>query len=325
MSSLAALSLIRHRRDARSRASARDVWAQAARDPRAARPYRGLFGGNNAPDENGQVLDLTVSACSAATTMTSVARAVAARPTRILRRRRAASTRRGFASLRYRRNVVDRLSASRRRLERQSSVYTDVDNLVATSAHAGLGLNWTHQQPDVSLGSRRRVAYSPFYSYAVFPAAGVEIPLVAPPASIRHPRDQADENVSLASSLAFTPFVVVARLRSSAQARTTRASTSWTVALSADGENYGAGAGFSYSLTRHASARLGYCYRSQDERYAERPPRLQSHAIDAGIDYARALAFSFSRRTLLSFCDRVDHATTTDGGDHVSRDRQRAA
>lgn len=57
------------------------------------------------------------------------------------------------------------------------------------------------------------------------------------------------------------------------------------------------GGRFSYGLTRNASLRLGYGYRSGDFGYKTGP--IVSHDIDVGIDYNRPL--SLSRRTIVTF------------------------
>ena len=63
--------------------------------------------------------------------------------------------------------------------------------------------------------------------------------------------------------------------------------------------DWGAGARFSYDLTRRTRARLGYHYRRgvHGRFYQGRP--IEYHDIDAGVDYNRAL--SFSRRTTFGF------------------------
>ena len=69
----------------------------------------------------------------------------------------------------------------------------------------------------------------------------------------------------------------------------------------------GARAGIRYSLTRNLGLRAGYGY--QEGRYPNSASVVQSHNIDAGIDYNRAL--SFSRRTTVAF--GTGTATVTDG------------
>ncbi len=65
-------------------------------------------------------------------------------------------------------------------------------------------------------------------------------------------------------------------------------------------QSYRIGARLSRGITRHAGLRLGYAYR--EGRYGQPAggdPVVETHEIDAGVDYGRAL--SFSRRTSLSF------------------------
>lgn len=267
-----------------------DVWAQSTRDPRAAKPYRGLFGGNNAPDENGQVLDLTLGLFGGydddigGGQGTSASSSSAQASSKYLG---------GSTQLRYRRSALQRFGIEASG-GTSSSLYTDIDNLVATSANAGLGLNWSiNTRTRLSLS--QSVAYSPFYSYAVFPTAGVEIPLVAPPQSF-DTRVTKDENISLGSMVSFNRELS-ARAGFNASANYARLDFK-SNADQRSGDNYGARAGVSYSLTRRARARLGYGY--QTGNYGgTRAAGLASHSIDVGIDYARAL--SFSRKTQLAF------------------------
>ncbi|MBL8143719.1 MAG: hypothetical protein JNM38_21580 [Acidobacteria bacterium] len=267
-----------------------EVCAQTARDPRAAAPYRGLFGGNNGPDENGQVLDFTaglfggydndLGGGESATVSDSSTRA-------------SSKYFGGQSQLRYRRNVFQKLGLEAS-AGTSSSLYTDIDNLVATSANGALGVSWSiNQRTRMSLS--QSVAYSPFYGYSLFPTAGVETPLV-PTAPTFDTRVTKNENVTLGSSATFTREVT-SRLSFDASANYSRIDFRGDIDQPG-GAHYGGRAGFGYSLTRRARARLGYGYMTGDYG-GSRSNNLQSHTIDVGIDYARAL--SFSRKTQLSF------------------------
>jgi opacity protein-like surface antigen len=75
--------------------------------------------------------------------------------------------------------------------------------------------------------------------------------------------------------------------------------------------SYNAGGGLRYNLGRGLDLKLGYRY--TDASYASEDS-YRNHAIDAGVDFQRAL--SFSRRTTLSF------STGTSAADHPAGDTE---
>lgn len=267
-----------------------EVCAQTARDPRAAAPYRGLFGGNNGPDENGQVLDFTAGLFGGYDDDLGGGQNASASDSAT---RASSKYYGGQSQLRYRRQAFQKLHLEAT-AGASSSLYADIDDLVATSANGAFGVNWT-VSPRTRLSVSQAIAYSPFYSYSLFPVAGVETPLV-PVAPSFDTRVTKNENITLASSATFTRDLST-RLSFSAGGNYSRVDFR-SAALQPDGEHYGGQARLSYAMTRRAKARLGYGYTTGDYG-GTRASGLRSHSIDIGIDYARAL--SFSRQTQFSF------------------------
>jgi hypothetical protein len=267
--------------------------AQPVGDPRAVGPYRGLFGGNEWAENSRHLFDVVFGGYGGYDDdVTKQAGSAPGDPTA-----QASSSYAGAAAnLRYLTNAFQRVKF---RAEGQvaGSYYPDLDDLVATSHGASATLEWT-PTPRTSMSLRHRFRFSPFFGYSIYGAT--DLPEGNPPGGawsdtrvIRSENYTNDTAVSVGRRLSERSAV-------SADAQFRRTDFAESGAGYADTRRWGAGARWTYRVTEHASARLGYGYRS-GEYSGDLPGATGNgvHLIDAGVDYGRAL--SFSRRTRLSF------------------------
>lgn len=275
------------------------------RDPRARGPYRGLFGGNAADPNSRQSLDLYAGLFGGydddVTGAQGQGGAGGGGTSPGDPRAQASSDYLGGSlRLQYRRSIVDRLSFSAN-AGANSSYYRDLDDLLATSYNAGAALNWAINNR-TRLSLTQSFQFSPFFSFAVFPIPGVADLVDVAPVPGFDTRVVRQDNYGYGTSLSFSRQTT-RRSTFSADANYQRTDFAQGGDFDyQDAQNWGAGARWSYSLSRSASARLGYAYRTGN--YAVRredaggeDPAI--HTLDVGIDYAKAL--SFSRNTRLSF------------------------
>ena len=264
--------------------------AQPADDPRAVGPYRGLFGANNGAGDHAHLVDVTFGVFGGYDD--DVSRRQGSRPSDP--DTQAASTYTGgAASLRYVTKSFERVSFETR-ANAATSYYPDLDDLVATSYGATASLGW-QPTPRTSLSARYRFRYSPFFGYSVYQAN--DLPeLDLPDGTWSDTRVVRRENFTNAGGLSIRREL---SLRSSVYASASYRVTNFVHEDSgfADTERWGAGAGWNYRMTEHATARLGYGYSSGSS--SDTGTATGAHLIDAGVDYGRAL--SFSRRTRFSF------------------------
>lgn len=273
----------------------------APRDPRGVGPYRGLFGGNAADPNSRQALDLFAGLFGGYDDdVTSAGQGggtggAAGDP----RAQASSSYLGGSARLQYRRTIVDRLSFSASG-GASSAYYADLDDLIATSYDAGAALNWSINTR-TSLAVSQSFRFSPFFSFAVFPVPGVPDLADVVPVPGFDTRVVRQDNFGYGASASFSRRTT---LRSTFSAEASYDRTDFAQGGDfdyQDAQNWGAGARWSHALTQHASARVGYFYRTGNYavRRDEGGADLAIHTLDLGIDYARAL--SFSRRTRFSF------------------------
>jgi hypothetical protein len=261
--------------------------AQAQR-PRPDRPYRGLFGGNGADPNSAQQLDVNVSLSGAYDDNVLADRGQGGLDPRF---QKSGGYGGGSVSLDYTRRAgratFDFTGGTSYRY------YPSIREMNGFNSFGSIGLS-------VKLTSRtdfrltESASYSPYYSFGGFPGLAPYAPGDIAPISPDYPLLQ-QAAISLFSSAS-----IEHRL-------TPRASLSADYLLNyvdyrgqnQPFRNWGAGGRFSYRLSSHASARLGYHYRrgTYGAYYANRP--IDGHDIDVGIDYNRAL--SFSRTTTFGF------------------------
>lgn len=296
------------------------AWAQPQappQDPRAVGPYRGLFGGNALDPNSRDQLDFTLSLFGGyddnVTANDGGSGGFGGDP-----RAQASSSYGGAsAALRYARNIFERVSFQAG-ANASSSYYADLDSLIATSYGANAALNWRINNR-TGFNLAQTFSFSPFFAYAFFPVPGIvegvdsyEVGYDA--------RVLRQDNVAYATTMSFS--------RNLTKRSTFSVSGNWqrtdftgeSAVRYRDHQYYGAGAQWTYRLTEHASARLGYGYYTGDYGSAgER--RLETHNIDVGIDYNRSL--SFSRRTRLAFgTGTVAYASQRPGTDVTSEEFQ---
>lgn len=272
--------------------------APAPRDPRAVGPYRGLFGGNSLDPNSRDSLDLVGGLFGGYDDNVTARSSGLGGGGSLGDPRAAVSSSYGGASaaLRYARNVAERVGFQAG-ANVTSAYYPDLDDLWATAYGANAALSW-RLGPRSTLGASQSFRFSPFFGFALFPVPGGVGDEVDSFDGGPDTRVVQRDNFQYATSVSFARDLSA---RSAFQASANWRRTDFTGEAAGryrDREYWGGAARWSYRLTRNAAARLGYGYRT-GAYGAENERRLDSHTIDAGIDYGRSL--SFSRRTRFSF------------------------
>jgi hypothetical protein len=260
-----------------------------AQRPRPDREYRGLFGGNGADPKSNQAFDMSVSLYGGY-------------DDNVL----ADQQQGGYTDPRF--QVPSGYGAASLSLDyskRTGRVTFDFSGGTEYRYYGNVkemtGFNWYGTAGfSAKLSSRtdfratESASYTPYYSFAPFPGLSPPVPGDIAPISPDYPllQQAATYYNSMASfEHRLTP-------RSSIRADYFWSGVDYSNA-SQQYRNWNAGAGYSYKLTSHASARLGYHYRKSVSSYYYQGQPITAHDIDVGIDYNRAL--SFSRKTTFGF------------------------
>lgn len=266
------------------------AWPADAQVQRAERPYRGLFGGNEADPASRQALDFSAGLNFGYDDNVSGTGSVGGS----FDPRFQASSRYvgGSVSLAYafhgnRVSVAASGNTSGRLL-------TEVDDLVTLNHGAAAGAA-VRLGPRTGFSINQSVAFSPYYSFSLLP------PLFLPEIGEQAPfgedfvvqkREAWRYGTSLGLNHQLSP-------RTSVSAGYGLNYTDF-VDAGRDLRYHRARAGLVQRLTRYASLRLGYGYGRGEFAQGDSASSLnEHHNIDVGVDYARSL--SFSRSTTFSF------------------------
>lgn len=256
----------------------------------AEKPFRGLFGGNEADPRSRQALNLQASFFGAYDDNVLAdqgQRGEVPDPRYMTSGFYASPT----ASLDYRRRWgrVSFDSAGGTVLR----YYPDMSDFNGTSEWVSVGFS-AELTRRTTFRASQGVAYSPYHSYGWFPGLNPTVPgeVVRP---------DPDSALYRRSVFQYTTAVDLARRltrRSSLNlfynlnyADFTQSADVSETTLTEDFKTQHAGAGFSYSVTNHTSLRVGYSY--QASRYGALLLSNQSvtgHNLEIGFEYARALA-----------------------------------
>jgi hypothetical protein len=261
----------------------------AAQAGQPARPYRGLFGGNEAAVAGGQLFDLNVSLYGGYddNALADVGTQVTPDP-RFQQNTRYAG---GQVSVQYAKN------GSRLTLDSTAGTgyryYESVGGMSGNNHWASLGLTGRLSQRSTVRASGG-VNYSPYFGFAGITGLGADQTGQATVPS---------SDFAQASRAALTANGALSFDHRLTQRMTMDADVSVeNTRFTGDGvsfRNVGGGGGFRYRMTNHATARLGYHYRRGTYPTYGLGRLVEAHDIDVGVDYTRSL--SFSRRTTFGF------------------------
>jgi len=265
---------------------------QATQTYRPERPYRGLFGGNAADPNSKQSLDFSVSFYGAYDDNVLAGRGQGGGASVDPRFQQSGEYGGSDLSLAYgrrgKRGSVDVSGGASYRY------YPSMRDLSGFNYFGSLGFS-LELTSRTTLRGTEGVVYSPYYGFGSFSGLAPQVPgeivtgssdfaVVERPAITYHSSAAFDHRLTQRAT-----FTADYRLRY----------TDFREEGDPPLRDWGAGARFTYSMTRRTRARLGYHYRRgvHGLYYQGRP--IEYHDIDVGVDYDRAL--SFSRRTTFGF------------------------
>lgn len=255
----------------------------------AQRPYRGLFGGNEADPNRRHSLDLQATLSGG---YDGNAAADAHGGVGDPRFQRSSGFYGGALALGYTYHAGEAtVSATASGTLRR---YTKLDELVTEAYGAGVGVTAPLSRR-TSVTAHQSISWSPYFQLGLLPPVfSPELgAVVGPNLDLVVSRWQAWSSYSTATlSHRFTQ-------RSTLNLHYNRTSTDFEDTELPSVRQQFAGIAYGYGLTRNATLRLGYGYRRGDYGASQLARTPEGHTIDAGVDYSRAL--SFSRRTTLSF------------------------
>ena len=265
---------------------------QGGQSFRPERPYRGLFGGNAADPNRNQNLDLTVSFYGAYDDNVLAGRGQGGSATGDPRFQQSGEYAGGDLSLAYgrhgERGTVNVSGGTSYRY------YPSIHDLSGFNYFGTLGFSLKITSR-TTLRATESVTYSPYYGFGSSFGLSGQVPgeLIT-----------ATTDYSIVERPAVTYFSSAAidhRLtrRATVTADYRLRYTDFREEGDSPLRDWGAGARFSYDLTRRARARLGYHYRRAVHGMFFQGRPIEYHDVDVGVDYDRAL--SISRRTTFGF------------------------
>lgn len=263
------------------------AWAQGGQGT-VGRPYRGLFGGN-APNPNAsETLDFSASLFGGYDD--NVGAAVTGQPSVAKQGSPYWGTSAALTFVHYgaRWNIATTLSGAAHWYDRYSEM-----NGVDAAAAVGAAYSWS---PRTTITLGQRVGYSPYYSYgglftAVNPPGPGQLPDVIPGLTVLNV-DTLSSGTQAEFKHAFTP-------RSSFEGRYTFSYTNFSTDLWSNVGSHYLGGRYVYRFNTDLGLRAGYAYNRGQYSGPSRAPAYQSHIIDAGVDYGRAIPIT--RNTTFSF------------------------
>jgi hypothetical protein len=255
-----------------------------------AAPYRGLFLGNEGAPERGQRLQLNVSLYGGYDD--NVLADTGGQLTPDPRFQRTTNYGGGNVTLQYtkngRRNSVDMGAGTGYRY------YPALGALTGYSHWGSIGFA-LRPSTRTDLRTTASVSYSPYFGFGGIQGLGAD----ATGQAVEPVSDFLQTSRAVVSLAATTNLVHRLSRRMSFVADFSIQNTSFPSETGGAYRNLGGGGGVRYTLSRHATLRLGYHYRRGTfPNYGPDRP-IEVHDIDAGVDYSRAL--SLSRRTTFGF------------------------
>jgi hypothetical protein len=261
----------------------------AAQRPRPDRPYRGLFGGNGADPNSSQLLDVSVSLSGAYDD--NVLAESNPSYTGDPRFQQSGGYGAGSISLDYTKRAgkadVDFTGGTSYRY------YPSIEEMTGFNSWGSVGFT-VRLSSRTTFSATESVAYSPFYSFSAFPGNSPQAPGGVVPIVPEYPLAE-EAAISVYSSASFEHRLTP---RSSLTADYVYTSTDYR-SRDLPFRDWGAGGTYAYRFNSRAGLHLGYHFRRgvSGLYYGDQP--IDSHNIDVGIDYSRAL--SSSRKTTFGF------------------------